>query len=132
MLSDEDVVAGKRLVRSAAEHGGSVCRVAVGILLPASRGVALITLVAVFILVSRRQSRLALAEVAVGVLLGLCFHPRAATVVGSVLIVTGATVTHGNRINVTEPEPPPAKEEPPPSLDLLSKLPESTVVDLVL
>ena len=132
MVDDDDIAAAKRMLRSASDHSGSVCRLSVGILLPASRGVLTAVLASLFIVVSKRQSKIAAVEVGIGVVLGLCFHPRAASIVGSILAVVGALVAHTSRIKIGEPpEAPPPSREPEP-VSQPAPPPEATTVDLVL
>lgn len=116
LIPEDDVRAGKRLLRAAGVYAPALCRVAVGMLGTVGTLDTLVTLVAVAVIATKRATRMAAAEVLGGAVLGICFHPAAATVVGSVAVLVGAALYHCGR----DPEPqqlpePLKKAAPPPS-----------------
>lgn len=116
LIPEDDVRAGKRLLRAAGVYAPALCRVAVGMLGTVGTLDTLVTLVAVAVIATKRATRTAAAELLGGAVLGVCFHPAAATVVGSVAVLIGAALYHCGR----EPEPqqlpgPLKKAAPTPS-----------------
>jgi len=138
LIPDDDVRAGKRLLRAAGVYAPALCRVAVGMLGTVGTLDTLVTLVAVAVIATKRATRTAAAEVLGGVVLGVCFHPAAATVVGSVAVLVGAALYHCGRDPepqqlpgplkkaVPSPSPDPHSPPPPDPPPLQSGLPEPT------
>ena len=91
-----------RFVKGASEASADISRVGIGVLFVVQEcWTGYGTLLALLLLNLRRPSRMAACELAGGVFLGICFHARAGSVVGFILVVLGASLGHAG--NLREP-----------------------------
>jgi len=91
-----------RFVKGASEASADISRVGIGVLFVVQEcWTGYGTLLALLLLNLRRPTRLAAGEIAGGVFLGICFHARAGSVVGFILVVLGASLGHAG--NLREP-----------------------------
>ena len=123
LIPEDDIRAGKRLLRAAGVYAPALCRVAVGMLGTVGTLDTLVTLVAVAVIATKRATRAAAAELLGGVVLGVCFHPAAASVVGSVAVLIGAALYHCGREVDTQKAPEQLKTAAPPPSPAPPQLP---------
>lgn len=84
-----------------------------------------VPLLCIVIIVTRRSFHRAVAEAVAGLVLGICFHPRAALLVGTVVLVVASVLTHFDR---PEAEPPEPAAAPSPSPEPAEEEPEVVVL----
>jgi len=108
--------AARRLLRVGALYAASALRVGSAMLFTVHWNS--VPLLCIIIIVTRRSVHRAGLEVASGLGLGICFHPRAALVVGTAVLVFASVLTHFDR---PEPEPIVEPEALPPSHDAVDE-----------
>lgn len=102
-----------RFVKGASEASADISRVGIGVLFVVQEcWTGYGTLLALLLLNLRRPSRMAAGEIAGGVFLGICFHARAGSVVGFILVVLGASLGHAGSLR--EPSEVESGWSPPP------------------